>query len=133
MEIISFSYSKYLVASSLLFLIPSYYAYHKNVYSIATALCITSLLSINHWRNAYYSTRRIMDVYWSRIASIVFICHSFYYVPIFIIVNNVGIMAWFYYQSWYQYTLDPLGNWYIYHMIFHAIGSINQCIIIYYI
>ena len=114
MEITSFSYSKYIVASSLLFLIPSYYAYQKNVYPIAAASCITSLLSMNHWRNAYYSTRRIIDVYWSRIASIVLIYYSFYYVPIFIIVNNVGIMAWFYYQSWYQYILDPLRKWYIY-------------------
>ena len=132
MSITEWSYSKYIVGTSLLFQIPAYYAYMNQQYYCATSLCITSLLSINYWRDCKYSWRRTMDIWWSRIIGSIYILYAFYYIPKFTIFNTM-IMLWFYCQSNIQYDIDPYGRWYIYHMIFHIICCINQSILVYYL
>lgn len=130
MSITDWSYSKYIVGTSLLFQIPSYYAYLNHQYYISMSLFITSLLSINFWRDCKYSWRRTMDIWWARIVGGFYFCYSIYYIPKITIVNTI-IMLWFYYQANKKYDIDPFGKWYIYHMIFHIISVINQCIFIY--
>jgi len=46
---IEWSDSKYIVASSMFFQLPAYYAYRHALYVHAT----TFLLSINYWRHGY--------------------------------------------------------------------------------
>jgi hypothetical protein len=132
MEITSFSYSKYIVGSSLLFQIPAYYAYQKNIYSVAASCCITSLLSINYWRHSCYSWRRTMDIYWARTAGIYYFLWGYQHAPCKITyINHTCVMIWFYYEACRQFHINPLGNWYIYYMTFHAIAALNQFIAIY--
>jgi hypothetical protein len=50
---IEWSDSKYIVASSMFFQLPAYYAYRHALYVHATTSFMTSLLSINYWRHGY--------------------------------------------------------------------------------
>ena len=130
--ITEWSYSKYIVASSLLFQIPAYYAYHNHIYSYAIGSFITSVLSMNYWRHATPSWRRNMDLYWAKTAGVCYFLHGMQYSPRWGIHISL-LMVFLYYQSCHQYTINPLGNWYLYHMMFHVIASINQMIAIYYV
>jgi hypothetical protein len=118
------SYSKYIVGSSLFFQIPALYAYHTHNYSCAAASFITSILSINYWRHAKHSWRRDLDIYWARSAGLFYfiqgIQHSYVGIP------GCMCMLFLYHQSCSQYEKNKWGNWYMYHMAFHGLASINQ-------
>ena len=58
--IAKWKHAKWLVLSSLLFTIPSFYAYHNKLYFYSTLLFFISLISVNYWRKATYSWRRNM-------------------------------------------------------------------------
>ena len=49
-----YSESKYIVISSCLFLIPSIYGFINNKYFFAITSLLTSIFSINYWRDAKY-------------------------------------------------------------------------------
>jgi hypothetical protein len=132
MSIIDWSYSKYIVGTSFLFQIPCYYAYMNQCYYCASTLCITSLLSINYWRDCKYSWRRTMDIWWSRVIGGIYIYYAFYHIPKLTMFNTT-IMGWFYCQSNLEYKKNPCSKWYIYHMLFHLAACINQSIFVYYI
>jgi hypothetical protein len=65
--IAEWKHTKYLTLSSLLFLIPAYYAYNSNMYNHTILLILTSLISANYWRKATYSWRRNLDLIFSKI------------------------------------------------------------------
>ena len=46
--------SKYLVLSSSFLLVPSFYGYLYNVYWYSNIITLTSIISINYWRDAKY-------------------------------------------------------------------------------
>jgi hypothetical protein len=127
-----YSYSNYMVASSMLFQIPAWYAWYHCVYPCAVASWTTSVLSMNYWRHPIPSWRRTIDVYWSRVGGTIYFLYGIQYSCTCGIPGCI-LMLFFYQQSWHQYNINPYGNWYVYHMMFHGIASINQWLCIYFV
>lgn len=125
------AYSKYMVASSLLFQIPAVYAYHSGIYGCSALSSITTGVSVNFWRHPTKSWRRNVDLCWSWSTGCFFLVQG---LRISLRLSIVGLtcILWCYYQSGRQYKKDPLGPWYMYHMAFHAMAAANQCLIIYF-
>ena len=59
--ILPWNESKYLVFSSLCFLVPCIYSYVHALYFYCFVLLATSMISANYWRDATRSYRRDMD------------------------------------------------------------------------
>ena len=125
--------SKWLTLSSFLFAIPSWFAYHNQLYSYSTLLLITSLVSANYWRKATYSWRRNMDLIVARISFCTFaITGALYvrYIPYVIIgYTGFGVLIYSYHVSG---TLWKVNNpsWYRYHALFHVLLMFEQLLIL---
>ena len=53
--------TRWIMMSSLFFLVPSTYGYKNEQYFMSTTLMLASLFSVNYWRHPTYSWRRIAD------------------------------------------------------------------------
>lgn len=125
--------TKWLVASSFAFTIPSIYAYHNELYYYSILLLFTSLISANYWRNAVYSWRRTTDLVFAKISFVVFISNGIIYVrslPYFI--TGYGGLCVLVYCFYLSNKLHMLGNnnWYKYHFAFHLVMAYEQYIIL---
>jgi len=129
-SITDWSYSKYVVASSFFFQVPALYAYRHDLYPEAVASFITSILSMNYWRDAKHSWRRDVDIYWARSAGLYYFVNGVQYS--YVGIPGCMLMLYLYYQSNVQYEKNKLGNWYMYHMAFHGMATTNQLLAIYY-
>jgi hypothetical protein len=130
MNCIDWSYSKYIVLSSLLFQIPAYYAYRHGLYVHATGSFITTILSVNHWRRHEHGLRRKIDVVWARSAGILFLIDGMYHS--FMKAIFLGMMMNYMYYLARKNQQNPYGNWYMYHMMFHAMAVTGQLSVMYY-
>ncbi len=123
-----FSQTKYLVLSSTSFLCPCYISYKKDYIDMSLFILMTYLISINYWRDCKYSWRRNIDLFWSRLALIVFSYNGYHYLE-----NNTKklsaslfpLLTYCFYKS-----TQFKQNWYKYHFIFHLIGTCEMIIII---
>lgn len=126
-------HTKWLVLSSLFFLIPATFAFINNLYTHSILLLFTSLISANYWRKATYSIRRNIDLVFAKISFIVFVSHGFIYVRTiyYVISGYIGLLVllYCYYLSCKLLELNN-NNWYKYHFIFHFIMTYEQMIII---
>lgn len=125
--------TKWLVASSFLFIIPSIYAYYNKLHSYSILILLTSLISANYWRNAVYSWRRNMDIVFANISFIIFASNGIIYIrylPYF--VTGYGGLCILLYCFYLSNTLHKVGNnnWYKYHFMFHLIMVCEQYIIL---
>ena len=126
-------HTKWLVLSSLFFIIPSIYAYINKLYLYCILLFLTSLISANYWRKATYSWRRNIDLIFAKISFIVFMSNGIFYVRKmhYIIAGYSGliVLLYCYYSSGKLFELKK-DNWYKYHFVFHFIMTCEQIIII---
>jgi len=131
--IASWDESKWLVLSSFSFIIPSLFAYYKNLYLYALLLLSTTVMSINYWRKAKYSIRRTLDFIFSKLTFIVFFYNGIRYVrytPYLITGYPLSIaFIYCYYLSGKKYSLNHT-DWVIYHSLFHYIVVYEQLIIL---
>jgi hypothetical protein len=132
--------TKWLVLSSTSFFIPSIYGYFVEEYLMSYTLFFTALISMNYWRHANYSWRRIVDKIFAKISFIVFFINGVRYVSGNICLINgytfFILIIYCYYMSnkLGATTNNKLPNnelWWKYHMAFHAFMSYNQTLIIY--
>lgn len=126
-------HTKWLVLSSLVFMIPSTYAYFNKLYFFCVLLFFTSLISANYWRKATYSWRRNMDLVFSKISFVVFASNGILYVRTmhYLISGYTGLilLLYCYYLSGKLLELKK-DNWYKYHIAFHFIIMYEQIIVI---
>tara|TARA_B100001287_G_scaffold271541_1_gene271975 strand:+ start:1456 stop:1884 length:429 start_codon:yes stop_codon:yes gene_type:complete len=126
--------TKWIVASSSTFLIPSIYAYYKHIYYLSFISIITSFFSINFWRNATYSLRRKIDIVNATFAFIVFSLHGFYYINnklhIAICYPGFFLSIYLYYCS-NKFFYIKNAKWVTYHVLFHLVMTIEKMFIIY--
>jgi hypothetical protein len=126
-------HTKWLVLSSLFFIIPSFYAFIHNLYAYFILLFFTSLISANYWRKATYSWRRNMDLIFAKFSFVVFVSNGIFYVRTlhYVIPGYTGLLVllYCYYLSGKLLELKN-NNWYKYHFIFHFIMTYEQMIII---
>ncbi len=131
---------KYLIFSSCFFIIPCIYGFINNQYFYATTSLLTSIFSVNHWKNPTYSYRRVCDVIMARISFTIYIVSGCYYTNVngHFIITFTGyslllLLLYFYYMSIISsndknYIINK--KWYKYHMAFHfTISSVMILVI----
>ena len=119
--------TKYIVLSSSFFMVPAIYGFYNNLYLLPCVLVLTSLFSMNFWRHATYSWRRIADRIFAKISFTIFFINGVRHVSHLISVYTglCGIL--------YCYYMSQKCNnviWWKYHMMFHIFVAYNQLIII---
>lgn len=141
--------TRWVVGSSLLFLVPSVYSYKNNQLFLSSLLGLTSAISVNYWRNATYSWRRIMDRIFSKISFTIFLVTGVKHINKIphIICGYSGLfgIGYFYYMSnknsWNENANSSIINveenvetnneiWWKYHMAFHFLSACSQTIVI---
>ena len=128
------SQSKYLTASSLLFIGPSVYAYNLNQKTISVMTLATSVASINFWRRADYSWRRDCDLLIARGYAILMT----YYGTICITTVRESLICYpslvlyfyFYYKSQEMFNKNN-DKWVLYHIATHITITYEQYAVIY--
>ena len=132
--------SKWLVLSSTFFLFPCAYGFIQNLYILPIVLLFTSLISMNYWRHATYSYRRLIDRYFSKFAFLVFFVNGCMYIDseqlrIIGYANTIGMVYCYYLSEKYGLLLENgipnNSTWLKYHMLFHIFTTCNQTIVIY--
>ena len=132
--------TKWIVLSSTSFLGPSIYGYIQEEYIISYTLCCASLISMNYWRNANYSWRRIIDRLFAKFAFIVLFTNCIWYVRgKLLLINCYTFLVLFVYCYYMSNKLGETTNnklpnnelWWKYHIVFHLLMSYDQMIIIY--
>ena len=133
MEIAKWNESKWLVLSSFLFTIPAAFAFHHHLYSYSSLLLMTTVVSINYWRDARFSERRNLDIFVARTGFVVFFITGILrvtYTPYVIIgYTGTGCLALSYFISGKMWN-EKNPNWYRYHMLFHLLLMCEQLIIL---
>ena len=75
--IAKYEQSKWLVLSSLFFMIPALYAFFMNLYFYFILLSLTTIISCGYWIKATYSWRRNLDLVFAKISFISFVSFFF--------------------------------------------------------
>ena len=110
----------YICASSCLFLIPSFLSRLIKNNILAYSGIVTTIVSINYWRNIEHGFRRDLDLYCSRFMCV--ICSSYY----LRYSDNIYDIFLFCFLGKFLYFLYINGDftkekWYLYHITFHFI------------
>ena len=123
--------TKYIVLSSSFFMAPAVYGFYNNLYFLPFVLLLTTLFSMNFWRHATYSWRRIADRTFAKISFAFFFINGVRHVTHtpYLISGYTGtiILIYCYYMSNKYHNL-PI--WWKYHMMFHLFLTYNQFIVI---
>lgn len=128
-------HSNCLCFSSLFFLIPSLYAFNNNLKYYGLLSLLTSIISINFWRNAIDGFRRKLDAVFAKVSFMIYFITGFNYIDDFTVyitawIICVGIILCFY-LSHRQWDKDK-ESWIIFHMLFHFFVAIEKFIVLYY-
>jgi transposase-like protein len=133
MEIAPWKETKWLVGSSFLFLLPSFYAYNQEKYEFAVLLVFTSIISANYWRKANHSWRRNLDLIFAKVSFICFLVNGIIYVryvPYMISGYSLLVSVGFCYYFSGKLLTEKNPDWYKYHLFFHIIMIYEQFIIL---
>jgi hypothetical protein len=126
--------SKWLILSSCFFIIPCAYAFIHKEYILAGTLLLSSIISVNFWREANYSWRRIADRVFSRLSLVIFLFYAYFYaaLKIFIIVGFIFFcpILYCYYMSNKYCIMGNNDIWWKYHMLFHLLCMYAQLFVI---
>jgi hypothetical protein len=125
--------SKWLFASSFLFLFPAILAGYHQLYSYCFILIITSFVSANYWRKATYSWRRNMDLVVSKMAFVVFVSKGYLtvvYYPYLITGYSGLILVCYVFTQSKKLWEKKDKRWVLYHFLFHVLLTYEQMIII---
>lgn len=134
-KIASWLVTRWLVLSSLSFLVPSVYAYTLGINLCSVLLVGTTFFSVNYWRNAEKGWRRDADLIYAKLSFYTFVLLGIIYVQdiSYIIPGYCGLFALVYCYQMSRYTHETKGEnseWYLYHMLFHLIMTCEMIIIL---
>lgn len=122
-----------LVISSLFFMIPGCYALLHGVNHFALLSCMTTIISINYWRNAVDGWRRHADLVIAKLSFLIYFITGVVHIRDWHILlvgwPNTFLMLGAYYLSnmlWQQQS----GYWIYCHMAFHFFVSIGQLVVV---
>lgn len=122
-----------LVISSIFFLIPGIYALMSGVNHLALLSCVTTIISINYWRDAVDGWRRHADLVIAKLSfCIYFITGVVHIRDLHILLvgwPNTFLMLGAYYLSnvlWQKQS----AYWIYCHMAFHFFVSVGQLIVV---
>jgi len=125
--------TKWIVLSSCLFLIPSWYAFQNHLYGNAWLLLTMSLISANYWRNARISWRRTTDLIFSKLMTILFVTKAFFYIntlcsQVVCIVSATGVVYFYYYSC--TFHSEKKECWVQYHVLFHCFMTVEMWLVV---
>ena len=125
--------TKWLVASSLTFLVPGIYGIKHKLYAPSALLIVTSFVSANYWKNARVSWRRTADLILSKITFGVFAFYGVRYgrhVPTLVAgYSGFVIISYCYYMS-SQSHKQKKTYWWRYHVAFHLLLAVEEFMIL---
>jgi hypothetical protein len=125
--------TKWITASSFLFMVPCIYAYVNNQWFLSAILLLTSLISANFWRNATYSWRRMTDRVFAKITFVIFCKNGLIYIidwPTYI-KGHLWLFAMLYcYYMSNKYCITTHHLWWKYHMLFHLFAMFAQTTVV---
>lgn len=128
--------TKPLTYSSLLLLIPSWYAYMNNNVAMTVVSGLTSLISYTFWRNPLKKgLRRTLDLTFSKISFAIFVYQGINHVPYpecFMGYYIASYMMYNFIQSHLMYTLKNK-HWVNFHVMFHLCVMTDQLFILYFL
>jgi hypothetical protein len=131
--IADWSISKWLFMSSFLFMIPCIYSWYNSLYAFSILLLCVAISSANYWRDAKYSYRRNIDIFFARTSFIIFFINGIYYVKdtpnLIISYFTLFMLLLNYYISGQLYEMN-YENWWKYHAAFHFFVSYLQLIVL---
>ena len=123
--------TRWLVGSSLFFLVPSIYGYQKEQYFLAIISLLTTSCSINFWRDATYSYRRSADVIMAKISFTIYTVNGIIYVTwLPFVVTGYGALFALIYCYYMSNKHGDTDLWWKYHMMFHLLIAYTQIICI---
>lgn len=123
--IVSWEQSKYIVASSFLFMFPAFYAYYTSQYFFAYFLFATTVFSANYWRKATFFWRRNADLVFAKISFALFFVNGIMYVkyvPYIVSFYSCLILLVYCYYLSGKLHLQNNNNWIKYHVLFHVLS-----------
>ena len=125
--------SRVLTRTSILFVIPSWYAYNQRLYYYSLILLVNTILSINYWRNPVYGLRRNLDVFFAKFSAGIFLVSGIYYVKEWNVLYNLLLLQLicFYVVGQYLADIKNHSTWYRYHAIFHVYCLVCQFLVLY--
>jgi len=132
MEIAEWKFTKYITITSLLFLIPAYYAYIHKLYDHVILLIVTSIISANYWRKATYSWRRNLDLIFSKISFAIYIYYGVKCSDIKGLICGILrliLMIHCFFLSCKCFR-ERNNMWVMYHCLFHILITIEQLTIL---
>jgi len=117
----------YIVASSSFFLVPAAYGFKNKLIFLPFLLTVLSFFSMNFWRHATYSWRRVLDHVTARLVFTIFFLKGEHVKNKFFIFTGhtaTVLLLYCYYRSFQN---PP--NWWKYHMAFHFLTAYNLLIV----
>lgn len=122
-----------LVISSCFFMIPGMYAFYHGVHLLAILSCITTLISINYWRDAVNGWRRNADLLIAKLSFVIYFITGVVHIRDLHILlvgwPNTAFIVGTYYLANYLWS-QRSDSWIFFHMAFHFFVSIGQLIVV---
>lgn len=129
----TWEYTRWLVASSCFFMVPSAYAYYNHLYFNSYVLLLTSIISANYWRKATYSWRRTAGLIFAKVSFCIFLANWITHVTDYnmwlVGAFCSGCMATSYQLSCgLREKKSP--HWYKCHVAYHLSTMVSQLIVL---
>jgi hypothetical protein len=133
-ELKTWKYTKWLIVTSLGFMIPAFYAYQNQVYFLSGVLVVTSLVSANYWRFPITDSLRYKtDLIVAKLAFCIFFANGYVYVRsipyIITTYPSIAGIGYCYYMSCKLSSMND-ANWNKYHIVFHLLLIYCEWVII---
>jgi hypothetical protein len=137
-----FKVTKWLMLSSMSFLIPAIYGFYSHSYGYTLISTTIFICSVNFWRDARHGMRRTIDIYVAHTGALLYIINGIYVLHIKANINMTHLMYIIYPTGCTIYAMNHISTkryyayinkhyWLKYHMIFHILCGLGQCIVIY--
>jgi predicted membrane channel-forming protein YqfA (hemolysin III family) len=105
-----------------MFLLPAIYEYYNKDYGLSIITCITSLCSMNYWRNTKNYWRLQLDKTIASASSVIYLLHGYYYITDEDLRKigyfHAGALLFFYAYSEILYARG-YSKWVYSHVVFH--------------
>lgn len=123
-----------LVISSCFFMIPGLFGIFNNICLLGWLSVLTSIASINYWRNPMNNWRRWTDLIVAKLSFIVYFINGITNIRNFHILVigwlNTMLLMYCYYNANSKWIVQNK-SWIYYHMAFHLFVASGQLIVIY--
>ena len=124
-----------LVATSSMFLVPSYYGYNKSKYGLSCISLVSSVCSIQYWIHPMNGWRLYLDRVSATSAGMIYFLHGYRKINNTQIKKigylNGGCILIFYVGSEWLYSYSS-SYWIYSHMMFHLFTTLGQLFVLHY-